>query len=156
MKKYTAIYNKKVNPEIVYQELDRINKKYKGLKPQIVVDEAEPENAPLHPAFEWDNATAGNEWRKQQARNLIHGVRVSVNEKPPERVFVSIKDDDTRESTYYPISQVVLVPEMRAKMMAACMVELVAIKAKYKELSDAIEFSQVFNAITALEQSEVA
>lgn len=48
------------------------------LTPDIVVQEAEREDSPLHHCFEWDNEKAGHAHRLEQARTLIRSIRVVV------------------------------------------------------------------------------
>ena len=69
------------------------------LTPQIVVDEARPETAPLHDRFEWDDATAGEAYRRTQAADLIRSVRIVFTDKEPsgERKYVRALADFGRE-----------------------------------------------------------
>jgi hypothetical protein len=46
------------------------------LTPALVVEEARPDDSPLHDRFEWDNEVAGEEYRRHQARQLIRSVKV--------------------------------------------------------------------------------
>ena len=62
--------------QTVGEELQRIRSLTGKLLPQSVVEEARPKDAPLHPAFEWNNKAAGEKYRVFQARNLIRAVRV--------------------------------------------------------------------------------
>ena len=45
-----------------------------GMDAQTVVDVARPEDAPLHPIFEWNDAEAAEKYRCGQARTLIRAV----------------------------------------------------------------------------------
>lgn len=47
-----------------------------SLTPPLVVEAARPSEAPLHPAFEWDDAIAGERYREHQASALIKTVEV--------------------------------------------------------------------------------
>jgi len=84
------------------------------LTPDIVVDDAEPENSPYHQDFEWDDAVCGKRYRIGQARDIIRACRVRVVEPvadgnlPVTRMFISINthisgahddDDDDDELT---------------------------------------------------------
>lgn len=51
------------------------------LTPAIVVDVARDQDHPLHSRFEWDDAIAGESWRREQAAEIIRSVRV-VYRKP--------------------------------------------------------------------------
>ena len=70
-----------ISPEAVRDEIEALDAEGVADKPRAMVDRARPKNAPLHPAFEWDNKKAGEAWRVHQARNLIRSVRI-VTEQP--------------------------------------------------------------------------
>lgn len=55
-------------------ELARIGKAHGAIRPAVVVDEARPADAPLHPAFTWDDGRAAEAWRREEARTLIRSV----------------------------------------------------------------------------------
>lgn len=101
---FTCFDRKAITPEIAGTELDRIYEKNGALRPADVVDEARPNDAPLHPAFEWNNKIAGEKWRQEQARNLIRTVVVVTpdqdGEEVEERVYVNVRMD--KESSYAP------------------------------------------------------
>lgn len=73
------------------EELDRIRRRDGHIAPRVVVDEARPEDAPLHPAFEWRDEVAAENWREHEARQLVRQVRVitpPVERTPEPRVCV--------------------------------------------------------------------
>lgn len=72
-----------VKPEVIGAELARIYTQHGELKTKQVVDEARPEDAALHPAFEWDDDVAGERYREIQARSLIRAIEI-VNPKTQE------------------------------------------------------------------------
>jgi len=45
------------------------------LRPRDVIEDARPEDSPMHSYFEWDDGIAGNKYRIQQARELIRSFR---------------------------------------------------------------------------------
>ncbi len=60
-------------------ELQRISEQHHGrLTPEAVVNEARDPASDLHNCFEWDDATAADQHRLNQARELIRGVKVTV------------------------------------------------------------------------------
>jgi hypothetical protein len=73
-----------ITPEIAGKELERIYDKHGALRAQIVVDEARPDDAPLHPAFEWDDLVAAEYYRREQARSLIKTVQVVREDESDE------------------------------------------------------------------------
>ena len=125
------------------QELERIRQENQGLlKPQVVVDEARPDEAVLHPCFEWDDFTAGEEWRKHQARHLIKSVRVIKNEQvdeTPKRAYVNIHKSEDSDRGYHALVDVVSDPKKRAQLVDMVWRELSAVKARYRELMQSIE-----------------
>ena len=106
---YTSFNRQAITPEIAGNELERIYKKNGSLKPADVVDESRPNDALLHPAFEWDDEVAGEKWRQEQARNLIRTVVVMTpdedGEEIEEKVYVNVRLE--QESSYVPTRVVV-------------------------------------------------
>jgi hypothetical protein len=68
------------------------------LTPELVVDAARPQRSALHDYFEWDDAIAGEAFRREQARHLIKSVRVSYTTPSGEvhdvRAFHALRDED--------------------------------------------------------------
>lgn len=104
--------------EVAGPELSRIAARDGALSPASVVSEARPESAPLHPAFEWRDETAAEEWRRHQARCLIASVQVI--EQPtqePRLAFVSVQADDGAR-TYQTASVVASDDDLLARALA--------------------------------------
>lgn len=70
-----------VSAEVAAAELSRIHADHGAIVPAVVVDEARPASAPLHPVFEWDDRTAAEAFREHQARNLVRAVRVQYADR---------------------------------------------------------------------------
>jgi hypothetical protein len=79
-----------VDAQTAGSELDRIRRRDGTIRPDVVVDEARPEEAPLHPAFEWRDPVAAEQWREHQATTLIKVVRV-VPAAPVEERVASVR-----------------------------------------------------------------
>jgi hypothetical protein len=82
---------KGVSAAVVADELVRIAERDHGISAEVVVDEARPEEAPLHPAFEWRDEVAADEWRLHQARNLIRHVVVQQEGQPEVPLVVHVQ-----------------------------------------------------------------
>ena len=82
----------------VFEELEQTV----GLNAQNLVDASRSEDAPMHKAFEWNDAKAGEEWRKQQARVYINHLEIVVDSEnedvPVTRAFVQYKKDENYEN----------------------------------------------------------
>jgi hypothetical protein len=57
-------------------ELMKVKEDHGVLTPEYVVEAARPDDSPLHSRFQWDDAVAGEAWRREQARQLIQSVRI--------------------------------------------------------------------------------
>jgi len=79
-----------VDAQTAGRELDRIRRRDGTIRPAAVVDEARPEEAPLHRAFEWRDPVAAEQWREHQASTLIRVVRV-VPVAPQEPRVASVR-----------------------------------------------------------------
>lgn len=77
-----------VDAQTAGEELERIREDRGLLTPGAVVEESRPEDAPLHPVFEWRDPVAAEQWREHQASQLIKRVRVVPveMEEPVQRV----------------------------------------------------------------------
>jgi hypothetical protein len=64
-----------VSADIAAAELSRLERIHGYLSPEIVVDASRPENAPLHPCFDWDNDTAADKFRIVQAYYILRCLR---------------------------------------------------------------------------------
>ena len=96
-------------------ELARIYVEKGELTAPLVVDESRPEEAPLHPAFEWDDAVAAERHREHQARNIIRSVKVITDDKPSEPVYVHVSS----AQSYKPVAEVVKCVSMYAEALLA-------------------------------------
>ena len=99
-----------VNAETVGNELDRIYQERNVLDPETVVEESRPEDAQLHPAFEWKDHIAGENWRKYQARSLIRSVEIIEEEKPATTVWINVQPSSAPAS-YVPAEIVAVTPD---------------------------------------------
>lgn len=141
-----------IDPQVAGETLQEIAKRDGLIKPQTVVDESRPRKAPLHSYFEWNDATAAEQYRLDQASKLIRCVRV-VSEAPGEteltlhRPYIHI--DSVAESGYYPTAVVMSNVQLRQQAIAEAVAFLVRAKEKLKEYR---ELEREYAAIEAVEQ----
>ena len=111
------------------------------LTPKNVVDEARPEESPLHPEFEWNDAIAAEKWREKQAQLLIaHTIIIREDNPSPVRAFhVTVE-----QSHYEPIDVILKDETKREVMLENAKRELISFKKKYSTLT---ELTNVFAAI---------
>lgn len=117
-----------------------------NLTPQALVEVSRAEDAPLHNAFEWDDAIAAEKYRETQAGYIIRSVEVVVNGcAEPVRAFVSVAD--SKAAPYASIEHVMVRSDSRAMLLEHALMELSAFKRKYQQLT---ELADVFAAIDSL------
>ena len=131
-------------PSRIAAELERLRKLHAGkLKPQVVVQAAQPKSSPLHSCFDWRDTEAAYKWRLHQARQLILRVTVVYEGQSGNtirmRPLVSLMVD--RSSGYRALVDVLSNPELRAQLLQEALAELERIRQKYADLR---ELSSVF------------
>lgn len=140
----------------IRDELKRLAESHGGeLKPLVVVNAARDEESPLHQSFNWDDSSAAEHWRLQQARQLIRAV-VSYEQVGKKliacRVFVSLTPDREEEGAGYRLAKTVLGDEeQRRQLLADALAEMLRFREKYRRLT---ELSKVFAAMDEAIESE--
>lgn len=136
-----------IDAQAAGEELERIRVRQNGrIESEDVVREARDEASPLHPAFDWNDATAAEKYRVEQAKYLIRSIEIVIDksgeEQIPIRAFVSVKRDEDRSytSTIHALAD----PELRAQVVQQAFNELEAWRKRHAELT---EFARVFAEI---------
>jgi len=131
----------KVSAAVAAEVMDRLAEENRLNAPDLV-NESRPENAPLHPEFEWDDSVAAEKWREEQASALIRHlvVRIEANDQEyPTRQYFMVQKE---LNTYEPIQVILRDEDKTAMLLEQAKRELQAFKAKYaglKELADVIK-----------------
>ena len=119
------------------------------LTAENLVEASRPEEAPLHDEFEWDNTKAADEWRKHQARNIIHSL-VLVTEPGTKtegvRAFFKL---EVKSPNYESIVAIVQEENKYEALKASALRELKAFQKKYAQIT---ELANVFAAIAEFEE----
>lgn len=140
-----------LDAQMVGERLEHLRAAHAGkLTPEAVVDDARPEDTPLHAAFEWDDSRAAEEYRKEQARYLIRHVQVVIEEPAVQtrvvRAFVNVtvEGENEREQAYTSIAAAMSEPELRRQVVARALREVQEWRKRYSDLR---ELAEVFEAI---------
>ena len=145
-------YSGKVS--IVGVELEKIQARHNGIAtPKDVLKAAKNKKSPLHRYFEWDDTTAAEQWRLEQAGNLVRSIEVVCGDSSqaiPTRAYVSIEKNGKRG--YMEISDVMTDPELRDQLLAQALNDAESFQSKYKTLT---ELKPVFAAIESVKKSTV-
>jgi len=119
-----------------------------SLTPTAVVNHAKNPKSPLHRFFDWNDSTAAEKHRLEQARGLIQSVKIRIQADPDSaprivRAFVRISDSKNR-SSYKPMLDVLSKKEWRAQLLSDAFEEMEIFERKYRELTELVE---VFEAV---------
>lgn len=106
-----------------------------GLTPANLLNANRDESAPLHDEFEWDDATAAEEYRLSQARHIINCLCIKTEksaEQTPIRAFFKTSSSQPYES----LEVILKSSDKHAEMLQRALNELSAFEAKYRILSE--------------------
>ena len=119
------------------------------LNAETLVDVSRPENAPLHSEFEWDDAKAAEEWRKQTGRVMIASVVCKIENSVQEEPVRAYFHLEREEKEYTPIETIIKDSEKTDKLLQTALRELIAFQQKYRGIK---EFNRLYMEIGKLEQ----
>ncbi len=117
------------------------------ITPEKVLEIAKDENTELHKCFEWDDGIAAEKYRLSQARQIITFLIVKPDERKEEEDNVRVFQISSEPQTYQPIKMFVENEDEYKVLLKRAKAELVAIRNRYKQLS---ELEEVFAAIDSL------
>jgi hypothetical protein len=113
-----------------------------------MVDEARPSSSPLHPMFEWNDWTAAEAYRREQARHHIRELRIVPDEagEEPLQAFVHVirVESDGVVEGYRLTSLVVESQGEYEQVLTEAKAGLVSWQRRYRHLS---ELREVFGVI---------
>ena len=138
----------KIDAQIAGEVIVRLAGKDESTAAEEIVKAARSPSSPLHPAFVWDDATAAEEFRLLQARNIINAIRMVDPETGAlVRVFVHIDSDEIPEPAYMTVSVVMSNPSLRDHALEAALRDLRAWRQRYADLK---ELAEVFVVVDKL------
>lgn len=112
-----------------------------------VIEASRESTAPLHDAFEWDDPTAANLYRLDQAGHVVRCLRrVTVDiqteeEQPPERVYIPMTraepkgDTPAPTATYVPVALVRTDEEQAARLRETALTRIERLAAELRSLA---------------------
>ena len=123
------------NPNAVGEVFARLEGDNQPLDEAVVVEEARDVNSPLHPCFEWNDSVAARQHRLTQARYIIRGLCVLVENDPdaePIRAYVSIKKPREVDREYVALNRVMSDAELFEQACQQLKQELARLESRYK------------------------
>jgi len=128
------------------EQIKLIEKKFGQVTPDIVVKEASDPGHFLHDYFEWDNNVGAENWRKQQARNIINHlivVREYKGDDKEVKAYFSVTTDDN-EKQYVSVEVVLKNEDYRDQIIQESLREIIYWKEKNRDYQ---ELELIFEAI---------
>lgn len=143
----------KFTPEVIDEVLE-VQKAY-GLTAENLLKKASKKSSSLYEFFDWNDSSAGEKWRLQQARGLINEIKIIVEDKEIyafENVNVSIgtveientKSKKFASREYKPIIEIMNNDDYRRQLIHRALAEAVYWKDRHKEL---VELNPIFSTI---------
>lgn len=140
------LYKYKIPAQVVGKEFEKIEEKYGKLTNELVLQDAESEDSPIHEMFEWDDSVAGHKYRLSQATNIIVSLAVEV-EKDSEprtvRAYYNVSENE-KKGKFVNMQFAFENPDTKEIVLKRALNELQMFKKKYENLS---ELSMIFDQI---------
>lgn len=122
-----------------------------------VVEKARDESTELHSMFEWDDAIAGEKWRGEQARKILHNLKVTFvkseeDDLPPVLTMKPVRmfyGNPSGGSGFVSTVKIMSDKTMYEQLLARAKAELQSFKNKYNILK---ELKPVFEMIDKISQ----
>ena len=117
-------------------ELELLHQRDGLLIPEKVVEYARNKKTELHHHFDWDDTSAGEKWRHEQARNLIR-VEVEYNEviNKDQRVWVSLPSDRLMGGGYRKVVDVLQSPR-KGELIESARAEMQAFIKRFRDIEE--------------------
>ena len=135
----TPIY--KVSAQDAGDHIEELRKEHEDeYLPKVILEDSRPEDALLHPCFEWNDEIAAEKYRLQQSGNIIRNltiVHVDNDQTPPKvlklRAYVSTNDGNDK-ANYQPITMALSNEVTRYQVLKNAVAELKRFEEKYKDM----------------------
>ncbi len=130
-----------IAPDTAHKSLEAIREKNGGLTDDAIVEAAKPKKHPLHKWFEWDDTTAGVEYRRMQSRQLLRSLVVSYAEAPEVKtrlyeVSQKTRPADAKRTLYSTVDEVLADPESRDRLIASAIRAAIEFRRRFKNLHE--------------------
>lgn len=118
--------------------LEAIRHERGALNAPLVVEVARDPEHPLHSRFEWDDTTAAEKYRLEQAGALLRCVRLPADPSRPTdlRAFVAVKNKDSHRAEYVPTGEALSDEFTRRLVLADMEREWKALRRRYQHMAE--------------------
>lgn len=149
MKKYDWRYNDlPVKAQVAGEYLEKLEEENGSLTAELVLEESRAETATLHNCFDWNDSTAAEKYRVEQARYILRNIIKVLVQNPTDevtdqstevtvRAFVNVSED--KKGRYVAIETALRNENSRECILKRALTELRSFQNKYSiyaELTD--------------------
>lgn len=133
---------------VIGDELDALRDSHGHVTARLVLERARRSRSKLHKFFDWDDTSAAEKYRLQQAGQLIRSIRVVIegDDQPQRemRAYVNVVTEESR--VYIPAIEAMSDEAYRQQLLDRALAELEAWRGRYDQMT---EFAAIFDEIGA-------
>ncbi len=121
---------------------------------EAFVEAARPQDSPTHPCHTWDDAEAGELWRRHEARNIIRSLVITASGEQPESTvlapaFVSVRKPGGEDSRgYVPLAHVLSDEALHRQALTDATAAVRSLQRRFEALS---ELRPIWDALDKVE-----
>lgn len=129
----------KVNAQTAGEHIEELCKEHGAVTAQLLLDDSRPEDAILHPCYEWDDAKAAEKYRLDQSKqiigNLVTVVAQEIESEPEIQTIAFVNTVDRNKTAHYQSTMVALSEEQtKEQVLKNAKIELNMFVKKYENL----------------------
>lgn len=124
-----------------FDEVQSLGKKYTT---EQVLELARNPETELHKCFDWDDSSAAEKWRIQQARNVCWSFVVRIEKHTGEQKTYRVVQHDPEEQAYKPVTFTVRNENEYSRLLSRARVEMTDFRNRYRQI---VELEGVISAI---------
>ncbi len=147
----------KIKPDALAKELLRV-RDVCGLSAPTLLEESRPKKAVLHNEFTWDDSKAAEQWRLEEAGNIIRSVQVVYEHGPsePQRAYVIEERPADSSATYAPVHEVLERQSSKDRLILELLADLQAFRRRFVLVSDLSHVVPVLDSLIAETETVIA
>lgn len=116
-----------------YDEVQTLGEKY---TPRDILELARDPNTELHKCFDWDDTSAAEKWRIQQARKLCGSFIVTVERGHSEPQKFRVIQHDNADKVYRNVVFTVRNEDEYGRLLKQAKAELAQFRSRYKSITE--------------------
>ena len=134
--KWSSASYKGVSADKVGRELEGIERESELTNVSVLEYAKNNKNSELNKCFDWNDETAGEKWRLQQASNILSSISIVVNEQEPKetvKAFINIKTTEEKR-VFKNVVSVIENDEEYTQLKERAKRDFISYKEKYNKI----------------------